>query len=648
MSIRDWLRPPRHLIALFLLITLVPSVLLLAFGWQLIVSDRALRARQSEERLGQAADLVVAALDQSVAAAEQSLRDPDAVRLLTQQADAVAVVFAAERVQVFPQRRLPFYPWSAPGAEPPPGVFPDLEDLEYRAGDSLRAAAAYRRLAASPDAAVRAGALIRLGAALRRRNEPDAALAALAQAAEISGVSHGGVPADLLARWGRCDLFEHLGRETDLQREAAALYDDLSRGTWEIDRAAYELHLADAERWRGTSVRPGTPPDPVRLAVAVESLWRAWQDGRPSGRDALAIDGSGVTLLWQTSGTRFTGIAAGPAFVDREWLSKLMPLAESQGVRVSLHDRAQRGGSATAARRTAGETGLPWTVVVETRRAEGDGERFTAAQRLWVAGLAVLALLVASGTYVIGRAVSRELAIARLQTDFVAAVSHEFRTPLTSLRQLTEMLIDRPHTPEDRRRTYYDALARQTERLHRLVESLLDFGRMEAGRSPYRIEPLDAAVLVRSVVRQFESEAAGRGCCVELRVVSGATIAGDREALTNALWNLLDNAVKYSPEQPTVSVEVEADAASLAIRVRDRGLGIPRHEQQEIFHKFVRGANAKVENIQGTGIGLAIVHHVVKAHRGEVTVESEPGAGSTFTVRLPRQGAHEEVACLEF
>ena len=120
-------------------------------------------------------------------------------------------------------------------------------------------------------------------------------------------------------------------------------------------------------------------------------------------------------------------------------------------------------------------------------------------------------------------------------------------------------------------------------------------------------------------------------------VVDGAhaTIAGDREALTNALWNLLDNAIKYSLECRTVWVDLERQDHRLAIRVRDQGLGIPASEQKEVFRKFVRGAAAKAENIKGTGIGLAMVHHIVTAHGGELCLSSEPGAGSTFTVLLP-------------
>jgi signal transduction histidine kinase len=316
-------------------------------------------------------------------------------------------------------------------------------------------------------------------------------------------------------------------------------------------------------------------------------------------------------------------------------MGKLSPLLDRQHVRVALRDRAARS-AANESRRAAGETGLPWGIAVESTGIEDELERIGSRRRLWLAGLALLAALVIGGSYLIARAVAREMAVARLQSDFVSAVSHEFRTPLTSLRQLTEVLNDGRITDESRRQTYYEALARQAERLHRLVESLLDFGRMEARTSPYRLEPLDACAFVRSVVEEFEAESAGRGYHVELDV-NGArgVIAGDRAALGNALWNLLDNAVKYSLECRTVWVHVERKDRRLAIRVRDRGLGIPAGEQKEIFRKFVRGAAAKAENIKGTGIGLAMVQHTMKAHGGEVCLSSEPGAGSTFTLLLP-------------
>jgi signal transduction histidine kinase len=215
-------------------------------------------------------------------------------------------------------------------------------------------------------------------------------------------------------------------------------------------------------------------------------------------------------------------------------------------------------------------------------------------------------------------------------------VSHEFRTPLTSLRQFTDLLNDDPDLPASKRRTFYQAQARATERLRRLVESLLDFGRMEAGARPYRLERLSIAPLVRGIVEDFRRDGAPDGFIVEASISddSGA-VDVDPDALARAVWNLLDNAVKYSGASRKVSVNVGAQDGSVAISVRDRGLGILRHEQDEIFKKFVRGTASRVHGIKGTGIGLAMVRHIVEAQAGTVRVESAPGEGSTFTIVLP-------------
>ena len=158
-----------------------------------------------------------------------------------------------------------------------------------------------------------------------------------------------------------------------------------------------------------------------------------------------------------------------------------------------------------------------------------------------------LAVLVIAGSYLIARGVSRELAVARLQSDFVSAVSHEFRTPLTSLHQFTEILVEDDDLPAAERRSFYEALARATRRLTRLVESLLDFGRMEAGARPYRLEPLDAAPFAAAVAAEFWQEVSAQGFLIECHTPAGAVpVRADKDALAQALWNLLDNAVKYS------------------------------------------------------------------------------------------------------
>lgn len=651
MALRDWLQPPRHLIALFLIVTLVPSLALVASGWRLLEQDLALSIAQLSERREQAADLVVSELERFLAAAEQALRDPDALRAaIESDDDVVGITFESDQLEAWPRGRLPFHPRTAAGVEAPAARFAEGEDLEFRQHALPPAIWIYRGLARSPDAALRAGALIRLARTLRATGATDAALGAYAEVAQLSGVAVGGVPADLLARWARCQLLESLQRSENLQQEAAALQSDLVHGRWQLGRATYELHSEDARRWTRTGAAEPGANQRLALALAVESLWNDWRRQTPdvragSGRRVFDTSAGRVTVVWAGSAQRRSALLVGSAGIDRQWLAKIRPALDRQRLRLALRAAAARGPEGAAgsegseARRTAAETGLPWTVAVEETDPQAELSRIAGRRTLWVWGLALLVAVTLGGIGLIARGAMRELAVARLQSDFVSAVSHEFRTPLTTLRQLTEVLIDGRVPAEERRETYYRALARQTDRLHRLVESLLDFGRIEAGTSPYRLEPLDACALVRSIVDEFAQDSAASGYRVELQVDSvekaAPMVAADREALTHAVWNLLDNAVKYSPECRTVWVDVERTGSRLAIRVRDHGLGVPREEHADIFERFVRGAGAKAHGITGTGIGLALVRHIASAHGGSVSVDSDPGMGSTFTLVLP-------------
>jgi len=214
-------------------------------------------------------------------------------------------------------------------------------------------------------------------------------------------------------------------------------------------------------------------------------------------------------------------------------------------------------------------------------------------------------------------------------------VSHEFRTPLASLRQVTEILND-GRVDLSRVNEYHQKQARATERLQRLVETLLDFGSMEAGTRPYRMQALDLYEWIRRVVEDFQPEATAHGHRIELHTNGHpCAVEADPEALAHALRNLLDNAVKYSPGCDTIRVDLAREDAQYVIRVRDEGLGIPLEEQQQIFRKFVRGSTAKADSIKGTGVGLAMVQHIVDAHHGRIHLESKPGKGSTFSVLLP-------------
>ena len=201
------------------------------------------------------------------------------------------------------------------------------------------------------------------------------------------------------------------------------------------------------------------------------------------------------------------------------------------------------------------------------------------------------------------------------------------------------MLREHPVLDEDRRHIAYEAQARAADRLTRLVESLLDFGRMEAGVRRYQFEPRESGDLVRRIVEDFRGDANTAERVIEFHANQSGPIDADEDAITLALRNLLDNAVKYSsPGAEPIEIDLERRNGHVRIQVRDRGIGIPAAEMAHIFTKFRRGQDAQMRGIKGTGIGLAMVEEIVRAHHGRVEVVSEPGHGSTFTIVLPVKG----------
>jgi two-component system phosphate regulon sensor histidine kinase PhoR len=205
------------------------------------------------------------------------------------------------------------------------------------------------------------------------------------------------------------------------------------------------------------------------------------------------------------------------------------------------------------------------------------------------------------------------------------------------MRQLSEMLALGRVPNDERRQTYYETLIHETVRLQRLVESLLNFGRMEEGVRRFRFEEMDAVKLMAGVAAEFAQQIARSGRHIEIaHTEDDCAISADPEALTVALRNLVDNALKYAPDCPVIWMECGVEKDRVAISVRDKGPGIPRSERKAIFRKFVRGSAAAAANVKGSGVGLAMVRHIVAVHRGEIRVSSETGVGSTFTILLPR------------
>jgi signal transduction histidine kinase len=509
--------------------------------------------------------------------------------------------------------------------------FAEAEQAEFQ-GDSTKALATYRQLAADgTESSVRAGAFLRMARINWREHRWDEALRAYERLGRMTGTSIEGLPADFVARRARCDVLQEAGRKLELGREAEAVRSDLLAGRWELDRASWERASEQLGEWTG---RPLDSPQWRRTLSEVGNwLWDHRSD--PPEKVVMAND-QAVTLL--RSGNSVIAI---PAEVVEAWLRGAAPQLWNMVSVATESGHFIAGPSPVVGSRTlrasSAETGLPWILVASAKPGVPMSAEVAARERLLSFGLGALVLLITGAGFSLWRAVRGELAVARLQTDFVAAVSHEFRTPLASLRHISELLTEDDDLPKDRRRSFYEALGRNTERLHRLVESLLDFARMEGGRKPYDMRRVDACELTAHVVLEFQKEVEPRGFTVELATQStnGVPVRADAASLGNALWNLLDNAVKYSPAGHRVRVSVGRRSDGVAIAVTDEGIGIPAGEHKEIFRRFVRGTKSKQMGIKGTGLGLAMVSHIVSAHEGRIELESKEGSGSTFTMVFP-------------
>jgi signal transduction histidine kinase len=636
--------PSRRLLALILILTVAPAAGLAWLGWRLLEQDRALEAQRTLERQEYAADLVAGALSRQIALSRQRLTQSGEIPSLVIAQDAVVVAFQQDGVRAFPAGRLLYYPVAPQDSDVPEAPFAAGEKLEFNHRDYAKAIEQFRSFANSKDPALRAGAQFRIARNERKLGNLRQALAAYDKLADSDAISFSGVPAGLAARQARCALLEETGRTKDLNVEAGALLEDLLHGRFQLTRPVFQLYASQIEQWLGKSniAQPGR----LALSAGAEWLWQEWQKTR-SGNGLLAamttvrLSDRSLTILSDTTAEGLTALIAGPEYVEAEWLLPVQRSLPAEGLSISLQDADGNPVNAQSplesgrrSVRLESDTGLPWTIVASTA-SPAVIESFASRRRLLLLGLALATILVFTTGYALTRSLSRELEIARLKSDFVAAVSHEFRTPLATLRQLTENLADGRVSTDERRSAYYQTQRRATNRLSRLVERLLDFGRMEAGALRYHFEPADVGTLVHDVVDEFENVSATGGH--EITVETDPELPHvyvDPEALGQAIWNLLDNAIKYSPGQPVIQVSAVREGSFAAVRVRDEGLGIAPQEQTRLFKKFFRGSAAVHAHIKGAGIGLAMVDYIVRAHGGHLRVESEPGKGSTFTILL--------------
>jgi tetratricopeptide (TPR) repeat protein len=288
-------------------------------GWRLFEQDRALADTRLRERREQAADLAVTILRQRLSEAEQALANPSLSDNFAPGDVALAVVFEPGRIDAYPKDGLLYYPSLPPQPEAPESWFRRGEELEVQSRDYAKAIASFRDLLGNADAAVCAGARLRIARCLRSAGQLEAALGEYRELSRFEGVAFHGVPVSLVAARARCAVLAGLNRQDELKKEAGALYADLCRGRWRIDQAVYQVDAREIGDW----IQVDRTGEQERLALAggIDWLWEKWpsmaQGGiSAAGRRSLEIEGRPTTLFWKSAPDRLTALVAGPRYLE--------------------------------------------------------------------------------------------------------------------------------------------------------------------------------------------------------------------------------------------------------------------------------------------------------------------------------------------
>ena len=625
----------------FALFIAVPAVALALLGLTAIRADgveREVRMREQQDQLARVAEAALAAaFDREITAARmRAVRDPSDVRaadVLFEIDDRGVVWFPVDRVH---------------GGEvlsDDPAYFPVVTSeqtlsLVERAtaartqGRTLEAVGIYEQLRELPQ--LRDWAEWEL--ALTR--SPEASGDLVARYADprmfpVDARTPAGLPLAMVVA-AQTEALTRPARDRAVPMLERTLH-ELRTGRWWLtldQRRAYDVEL---QRWLATAQSNPTVLQDERLqalGVATELARSTFAATRrlPDRAQIVTNHGGRTLVIWErpgSSGTpRWSGVAISPQRSDAVVAGAIEPVLTGQPFHPVLQDR--RGilwggmASASGARRS---TPLPsigdWSLTFDAAPPPSRDRVLNYARVLFP--MVVLACGLAMTAWIR----RRDVALRELQSTFVAAITHEFKSPVTSIRLLTERIAGGRFADADAPRTYCAAIDAEAVRLETLVNRLLEAQQLQTGQRRYVFQQMPIETIVRDAVERMRPHAEAKQIALELRVTSDLpSMSLDVDAVFDAIRNLLDNAIKYSPSHSTVDVSVEASSTAVVITVADEGIGIDPADRGRIFEPFFRSRRGDHANVHGTGLGLSLVKATALAHGGSVAASNRPAASS--------------------
>ena len=563
------------------------------------------------------------------------------------------------------------------------------EDLEFRQTDYGSARELYREIyGAARDKSLKALMLSNIARCTARTKDY---AQAISQYEKIAGeyrdcLTPSGLPVDLVARMEILDWYKESGNVAPSRRAALALYEDILDQAWDLNQGqflAYSSLIDDAIRdgllpkmkdsGRSTTEEIGKTLE--RLRKIREQKILGWQQIETIRKDILPdlqrtvrqnrgdiaspthfakeIEGQAYLIIATSVPHGGTGNPSGVfgVLIDDKLLRESIlsetisrvQFSEPANVLVSDHSDRVLWGKIDASSPIRSVTTYfadnfpPWKI--DIFRAETPRFSFSALKKsfyFWT--ILTLVVVLVFGAALVTRTLAHEQEVLQVKSDFVSSVSHEFKTPLTSIKALLERLKEGKVQDPEKLKQYFSVLSQDADRLTRLVGNVLNFSRIEEGRAEFHFEETDLGEFVAQQVDSFKKEEASREVDIRTDIEAGLpALRIDRLYMAQAIANLLDNALKFSGDEKKIRVSVKKESDEVLLQVRDNGIGIPKDEWRKIFDKFYQGRNAIRHSAKGTGLGLALVKHIIEAHGGKVRVESELDRGSIFSLIFPER-----------